>query len=129
MLHTTTIIVCFSRPAVRMSPFFAITLLLFFRPSQMAAGHRWRRDLGAQRSPKAIETKEQAQFVAGVQLWTMGGQFPKECEVEIQKRIDWSEASVAQARLQAAADNERGHHLALSQSQPPSQPQPQPQVA
>ena len=58
----------------------------------------------------------------------MGGQFraaSKECEVEIQKRIDWSEASVAQARLQAAADNERGHHLALlSQSQPPSHPQP-----
>ncbi|KAK3816245.1 MAG: protein-tyrosine phosphatase-like protein [Benniella sp.] len=73
----------------------------------------------AQRSPKAIETKEQAQFVAGFHLWSLGGESrvaSKVYEVEIQRRIDWGEASVAQARLEAAANNDRGHHLSLSQS-------------
>lgn len=73
----------------------------------------------AQRSPKAIETKEQAQFVAGFHLWSLGGESrvaSKAYEVEIQRRIDWGEASVAQARLEAAANNDRGHHLSLSQS-------------
>lgn len=72
----------------------------------------------AQRSPKAIETKEQAQFVAGFQLWTLGGESrvaSKVFEIDIQRRIDWSEANMAQARSEAAANNECGHHLALSQ--------------
>ncbi|KAF9578704.1 hypothetical protein BGW38_005376 [Lunasporangiospora selenospora] len=60
----------------------------------------------AQRSPKAIETKEQAHFVAGFQLWAQGGlgrEASKGYELEIQKRIDWAESGMAQARNEARA--------------------------
>ncbi|KAF9541898.1 hypothetical protein EC957_002603 [Mortierella hygrophila] len=66
----------------------------------------------AQRSPKAIETVEQAQFVAGFQLWTKGGVdrgYSKAYETEIQRRINMSEAYMAKAREDAAAKNSRGH--------------------
>ncbi|KAG0381037.1 hypothetical protein BGX24_000629 [Mortierella sp. AD032] len=66
----------------------------------------------AQRSPKAIETREQAQFVAGFQLWTQGGEekvYSKAYETEIQRRINFSEANMAKAREDAAVKNTRGH--------------------
>ncbi|OAQ32203.1 phosphatases II [Linnemannia elongata AG-77] len=66
----------------------------------------------AQRSPKAIETREQAQFVAGFQLWTQGGEdraYSKAYETEIQRRINFSEANMAKAREDAASKNSRGH--------------------
>ncbi|KAG9062763.1 hypothetical protein KI688_005069 [Linnemannia hyalina] len=66
----------------------------------------------AQRSPKAIETVEQAHFVAGFQLWTKGGldrSNSKAYETEIQRRINMSEAYMAKAREDAAAKNSRGH--------------------
>ncbi|KAF9350098.1 hypothetical protein BGX26_011678 [Mortierella sp. AD094] len=74
----------------------------------------------AQRSPKAIETKEQAQFVAGFYLWTLGGESQvssKLYEVEIMRRIDWSESNMAIARADAAAKNEHGHHNGVQQQQ------------
>ncbi|KAF9926357.1 hypothetical protein FBU30_004021 [Linnemannia zychae] len=66
----------------------------------------------AQRSPKAIETREQAQFVAGFNLWTKGGEdraYSKAFETEIQRRINFSEANMTKAREEAAARNTRGH--------------------
>ncbi|KAF9196675.1 hypothetical protein BGZ50_008620, partial [Haplosporangium sp. Z 11] len=67
----------------------------------------------AQRSPKAIETREQAQFVAGYQLWAQGGESresSKLYEAEIKRRIDWTESNLARARELAASMNEHGHH-------------------
>ncbi|KAG0364558.1 protein-tyrosine phosphatase-like protein [Gamsiella multidivaricata] len=67
----------------------------------------------AQRSPKAIETKEQAHFVAGYHLWVIGGQsrsISMMYEGEIKRRIDWAEANMAHAREDAAIKNEHGHH-------------------
>ncbi|KAI8599511.1 hypothetical protein EDD21DRAFT_157802, partial [Dissophora ornata] len=83
----------------------------------------------AQRSPKAIETKEQAQFVAGFHLWSLGGESRTAglmYENEIQRRIDWSESNMAQAREQAAARNRSGHHhhqVLHAQQQQPQAPQ------
>ncbi|KAF9990825.1 hypothetical protein BGZ75_009516 [Mortierella antarctica] len=87
----------------------------------------------AQRSPKAIETREQAQFVMGYQLWTLGGAARESSivyENEIKRRIDWSESNMAKARADAALMNERGHgnpsqkHQHGSQ-QPSNHPNPQ----
>ena len=66
----------------------------------------------AQRSPKAIETREQAQFVMGYQLWMLGGTARESSmvyETEIKRRIDWSESNMAKARVDAALMNEKGH--------------------
>ncbi|GJJ74196.1 hypothetical protein EMPS_06554 [Entomortierella parvispora] len=67
----------------------------------------------AQRSPKAIETREQMQFVAGFQLWDWGGSFREDSlvvEREIQHRIDMTEANVKEERKEAARMNSVGHH-------------------
>ncbi|KAF9101220.1 hypothetical protein BGX27_011561 [Mortierella sp. AM989] len=72
----------------------------------------------AQRSPKAIETKEQAQFVAGFHLWTLGGESrvsSKMYETEIKRRIDWSESNMAKAREDAAIKNKYGHRSEVQQ--------------
>ncbi|KAG0348865.1 hypothetical protein BG004_003909 [Podila humilis] len=62
-----------------------------------------------QRSVKAIETKEQEHFVQGFQYWTKGGQSREKTgmafELEIQKRINWAEASMAESRRAAALMN------------------------
>ncbi|KAI1320474.1 hypothetical protein EDD11_000859 [Mortierella claussenii] len=79
----------------------------------------------AQRSPKAIETKEQAQFVAGFQLWTMGGESrlsSQMYEADIKRRIDWSESNMAQARDAAALLNSTGHRIDFQSSLPLQQP-------
>ncbi|KAG0212673.1 hypothetical protein BGX28_005869 [Mortierella sp. GBA30] len=68
----------------------------------------------AQRSPKAIETREQAQFVAGYRLWALGGASRESSnmyETEIKRRIDWSESNMAKARMEAAAMNEKGYQV------------------
>ncbi|KAF9433056.1 hypothetical protein BGZ76_009954 [Entomortierella beljakovae] len=73
-----------------------------------------------QRSPKAIETKEQAQFVTGFHLWSLGGESrisSKMYEADIKRRIDWSEPNVAKAREDAATKNEQGHHTESLQQQ------------